>query len=151
MDGPIGYFVVCDLHYPEDILAKTQDLPLAMELMDITEDMSPDYFKNLNSRKSLGRNPNSSNPDKYKTTAKLMATCFNKQEYVVHFTALQTYLKHGLVITKIHRVIKFCQTPLFRDYIDYNSARRQVAKNDFQKDFYKLKNNSFFCKSLENK
>ena len=39
LDGPIGYFVVCDLHYPEDIHSKMQDFPLAMELMDITEDM----------------------------------------------------------------------------------------------------------------
>ena len=80
-----------------------------------------------------------------------MATCLDKKEYVVHFAALKVYLKYGLVITKMHRVIKFTQAPLFRDYIDYNSARRQEATNDFQKDFYKQKNNKLFGKSLENK
>src|SRR5277367_3123662 len=55
------------------------------------------------------------------------------------------------MITKIHRVIKFVQQPLFRDYINYNSKRRQDATNEFQKDFYKQKNVSLFGKSLENK
>ena len=79
-----------------------------------------------------------------------MATCYDKKNYVVHFIALQFYLKMGLKIIKIHRVIKFTQEPLFRDYIDYNSKRRQEAKNDFEKDFYKQKNNSLYGKSLEN-
>ena len=50
-----------------------------MEVKDIKEEMLPDYFKRLNSRKTLGRYPNSNNPDKYKTTTKLMATCFDKK------------------------------------------------------------------------
>ena len=100
----------------------------------------------------MGRNPNATpeNANIYKSTTKLMATCYDKKEYVVHFTALQFYVKMGLQISKIHRVIKFTQEPLFRDYIDYNSSRRQAAKNEFEKDFYKQKNNSLYGKSLEN-
>src|SRR5271156_4776195 len=79
-----------------------------------------------------------------------MATCYDKKEYDVHFTALQFYIRNGLIISKIHNVIKFTQRPIFRDYIDYNSRRRQEAKNDFEKDIYKQKNNSLFGKSLEN-
>jgi hypothetical protein len=125
-------------------------LPLALEVHTISEDMLPPYFKQVNSRKNLTRNPNQLNPDKYKTS-KLMATCYDKKEYVVHFAALQSYLKYGLKISKIHRVIKFSQFPLFRDYIDYNSKRRQESNNEFEKDFYKQKNNSLFAKCLENK
>src|SRR5437773_7398848 len=152
LDGDVGYFVVCDLHYPTNIHNKTKDFPLAMEVLEIKEDMLPNYFKDMNRRKNVGRNPNVTpeNANIYKSTTKLMATCYDKKDYVVHFTALQFYVKMGLQISKIHRVIKFTQEPLFRDYIDYNSSRRQAAKNEFEKDFYKQKNNSLYGKSLEN-
>jgi hypothetical protein len=151
LDGDTGYFVVCDLHYPANIHNKTKNLPLALELMEITEDMLPQYFKNVNTKKNADRNPNAQNPEKYKPSTKLLATCYDKKEYVVHFAALQLYINYGLQITKIHRVISFYQTPIFRDYIDYNSNRRKECQNEFEKDFYKQKNNSLFGKSLENK
>src|SRR5271156_5792447 len=113
-----------------------------MEVLEIEEDMLPEYFKSVNAAKNLARNPNIDNPDTYKACTKLMATCYNKKEYVVHFTALQFYIRNGLKITKIYNVIKFAQRPIFRDFIDYNSRRRQEAKNDFEKDFYKQKNYS---------
>ena len=69
----------------------------------------------------------------------------------MHFVALQCYLKYGLEIEGIHRVIQFKQAPIFRDFIDYNTERRTVAQNDFEKDFYKAKNCCLFGKSLENK
>src|SRR3981189_2786313 len=133
LDGDTGYFVVCDLHYPAAIHNKTKDFPLAFEVMEITEDMLPEYFKNVISRRNLNRNPNAQNLEKYKPSTKLLATCYDKKEYVVHFTALQLYIKYGLQITKIHRVISFYQTPVFRDCIDYNSARRKECKNEFEK------------------
>jgi hypothetical protein len=151
LDGSIGYFVICDLHYPVELHHKTRDFPLALEVLEIKEDMLPDYFKRINGIKNLQRNPNLINPSStFKSCSKLLATCYDKKEYVVHFTALQLYVRYGLIITKIHRVIQFNQTPIFRDYIDYNSQRRQDANNDFEKDFYKQKNNSLFGKSLEN-
>ena len=151
VDGDVGYFVVCDLLYPQDIHDKTQYLPLAPEVAQITQDMLPEYFRKLVSRKNLSRQPLSTNPDRYRTCTKLLATCMDKKEYVVHFAVLQTYLRHGLIIDKIHRVIQFRQEPIFREYIDYNTKRRQEALNDFEKDFYKQKNCSLFGKSLENK
>src|SRR5271156_1255278 len=150
LDGDIGYFVTCDLKYPREIHCKTANFPLAMEVLEIEEDMLPEYFKSVNAAKNLARNPNIDNPDRYKACTKLMATCYDKKEYVAHFTALQFHIRNGLIISKIHNVIKFTQRPIIRDYIDYNSRRRQEAKNDFEKDFYKQKNNSLFWKSLEN-
>ena len=91
------------------------------------------------------------NLDKYNQYQKLLATCYNKTEHVVHFSALQSYLKYGLVLTNIHRVIEFKQAPIFREYIDYNTKRRSDAHNEFEKDFYKAKNCHLFGKSLENK
>jgi hypothetical protein len=151
LDGDVGYFVVCDLLYPQNIHDKTSNLPLAPEVCEVTGDMLPEYFRRVVSRKNLSRQPQSTNPDKFLTCTKLLATCMDKKEYVVHFTVLQTYLKHGLVIDKILRVIQFSQAPIFREYIDYNTKRRQEATNEFEKNFYKQKNCSLFGKSLENK
>ena len=84
-DGNIGYFLVCDLYYPHSIQDKTANLPLAPEIIDITEDMLPRYFQQVISQKNLSRNPERcKNWDIYKTTRKLMTTCYDKKEYVVH-------------------------------------------------------------------
>ena len=74
----------------------------------------------------------------------------DKVEYFVHFKLLKFYLQHGMKITKIHSIIKFRQTRLFKSYIEHNSRLRQQASTDFEKDLYKLKNNSFFGKTMEN-
>ena len=77
-------------------------------------------------------------------------TCSDKTEYVVHYKLLKFYLKMGLIITKIHNVIQFTQRPIFRDYIDSNSAKRQQTSCEFTKDLFKLLNNALFGKTMEN-
>ena len=86
----------------------------------------------------------------YRAGKKLILSHLEKRNYVVHFAALQFYLRMGAQVMKIHRVVSFRQSRFFNQYIAFNSQQRQQANNEFEKDFFKLKNNSLFGKTMEN-
>ena len=67
----------------------------------------------------------------------------------MHIKVLKQALNHGLVLKKVHRIIQFYQKNWLKPYIDMNTELRKKAKNDFQKDFFKLMNNSVLEKQWE--
>lgn len=81
---------------------------------------------------------------------KLMATLYDKNNYIIHYRALKQASKCGLVLKKVHRAICFRQKAWLKPYIDYNSKRRMNAQNDFEKHLFKLFNNAIYGKMLEN-
>ena len=81
---------------------------------------------------------------------KLIATLQDKNKYVVNMSTLKQALNHGLCLKEVHRVIEYNQAKWLKPYIDKNTALRKKAKNEFEKDFFKLMNNSVFGKTIEN-
>ena len=74
----------------------------------------------------------------------------DKKNYVCHYENLKFYVKHGLVVDKIHRVREFEQSKCLGVYIERHCYMRKQAKNDFEKKFYMLMSNACFGKTMEN-
>ena len=86
---------------------------------------------------------------KINNAVSLYAICMIKIT-VVYIRSLKQTLGHGLILKKVHKIIKFNQKAWLKEYIDMNTELRKQAKNDFEKDFFKLINNSVFRETMEN-
>ena len=115
-----GYILEVDVKYPKRLHELHSDLPFLSERMEINK------------------------------CKKLVCNLFNKKKYITHINSLKQVLNHGLMFKKIHRVIEFNQKEWLKPYIDMNTELRKASKNDFEKDLFKLMNNSVFAKTMEN-
>ena len=111
-----GYILEVDVEYPKNLHMLHSDLPFLPEQMEINK------------------------------CNKLTCTMQNNENYVIHIRALKQALNNGLLLKKVHRVIKFNQEAWLKSYIGKNTELRKEAKNDF----FKLMNNSVFGKTMEN-
>ena len=87
---------------------------------------------------------------KIRGVEKLICSIEGKENYRVHIRTLKQALNHGLILTRVHRVIQFNQKAWLKKYIDINTAYRKKAKDESEKDFFKLMNNAVFGKTMEN-
>ena len=119
-DSDKGYILEVDVKYPKNLNYLHSDLSFLPKRMKITKSSKP------------------------------VCTLYNKNNYVVHISSLKQALDNGLILKKVHRVIQFNQEAWLKEYIDLNTELRKQAKNDFEKDVFKLMNNSVFGKTMEN-
>ena len=129
-----------DLEYPEELHDLHNDYPLGPEKVKVTKNMLSDYCKKIAAKYNISTG----------LVHKLIPTLKNKEKYALHYRNLQLYTNLGLKITKVHRVLEFNQSAWLKQYIDFNTQKRTNAKNAFEKDFFKLMNNSVFGKTMEN-
>ena len=62
---------------------------------------------------------------------------------------VQCYVKHGMVVTKVHENFSFKQSKCLEKYNSFNTQKRDKAKKDFEKSFLKLLVDAAFVKFLE--
>ena len=115
-----GYIFEVDLEYPRKLWVSHNDYPLAPERMTING------------------------------VEKLIGSFKPRKNYVVHYRNLKQYLEMGMRLTAVHRGISFYESPWMEKYIMKNTELRKTAANSFEKDFFKLMNNSVFGKTIEN-
>ena len=139
-DSNKGLILEVDLEYPKELHDLHNDYPLGPEKVKVTDGMLSEYCKNIQKKFKISTG----------LVHKLILTLCDKEKYVLHYRNLQFYLDLGLKIKKVHRVLEFNQSPWLKQYIDFNTQKRTQAKNSFEKDFFKLMNNSVFGKTMEN-
>ena len=127
-DRETGYIFEVDLHYPKHVHDKLSDLPPAPNSFTVTEDMLSQMQKHL-------YNSHYSNKT-FKTTKKLLPSLLDKTNHISHETVLKQCLELGLVLKKAHTIVsfKFKQEPWVKQYIDFNTSKRAVARNKVEKD-----------------
>jgi len=139
-DQPIGYTVECDLDYPPELHDAHNDYPLAPEKIQVNYTCLSEQQVEISRTYGLNRS----------STCKLMPNLMNKRFYVCDYMNLKFYMDHGLVLKKVHRVIEYQQSRWLKDYIVLNQNLRKEAKQEHEKDLFKLMNNSVYGKTCEN-
>ncbi|XP_022784290.1 uncharacterized protein LOC111324887 [Stylophora pistillata] len=114
--------IPCILEVDLEYPKELHDYPLAPERIMISSNKVENFLPNLN----------------------------EKKKYIIPHQNLKQCLELGLRLKKIYRGIKFEEEPWLKSYIELNTNLRTNAKNKFEKDFFKLMNNSVFGKTMEN-
>ena len=107
-DSNIGYFVEVDLKYPNSIKEKTKNFSFAPVKKKIDPESISDYMKEIL-------------PDTYTQNKKLICDWSDKKNYLVHYRMLKFYVRHGMIVDKVHSVISFKQSKWLEKFISFNT------------------------------
>jgi len=139
--APVGYYFEVDTITPDSSHDKLSQFPPLPRHMRIPYDHLSDYTKKLMSRMNLKRS----------TVPKLISSLFAQKRYRLHYRLLMHYMTLGVVVTKVHRVVKFRQEAFVRPYIEYNLQQRKISQSELKKELFKYNCNSLYGKFCENK
>ena len=135
-----GLILEVDLEFPEELHHLHNDYPCAPEKISVQKEMLSDFCREILEREKMSIGG----------VRKLIPTLMKKEKYVLHYRNLQLYLSLGLKLKKIHRALEFSQSKWLETYISFITEKRSKTKIAFEKDFFKLMNNSVFGKTMEN-
>ena len=146
--GDKGYLLEVDVEYQKKLLSAHKDLPFLPERrFKIHEEFEHKVSEEIEkAHKKVYKTFNITHDPENK----LIATVQDKNKYVFSISTLKQALKRGLKLQQVHRVIEYNQLNWLKPYIDKNTMLRKEARNGFEKDFFKLMNNSVFGKMIEN-
>ena len=133
-----GWILEVDLEYLKELHELHNDYPLAPEKMSVKKEWLSEYQTELLENKSIIN------------VTKLVPNLMDMKKYVMHYRNLNLYIKPGMKVIKEHRILEFNEKPWMELYIQLNTEMRKKAKSAFEKDFYKLMNNTVFGKTMEN-
>ena len=130
-----GYILEVDLKYPEYLHDSHSDYPLAAEKLKITKEILSAHSSSLTCN--------------HMTSEKWSPNLPDNTNYIVHYENLRLYLKHGLQLVKVRRILKFRQSAWIKPHINFNTAKRRAARSSFLQSYYKILKNILFGKTME--
>ena len=134
-DSETGYLFDVDVSYPEELHDYFNHYPPLPENKVIKKEYLNEWQQeNYNESK----------------VKKLCCSLSPKKNYVVNYRYLKLALSLGVKLENVNRVLQYTQSDFLKQYIMLNTGLRIKGKNDFEKDFYKLMNNSVYGKTMEN-
>ena len=122
--SPIGYILELDLEYCKKLHDNHIDYPLAPEELEISSNMLPKYCSEIANKYGI----------KVGGVNKLVPKLRDKVKYIVHYRNLQLYLELGIKLIKIYRILKFKQSNLLKEHIEFNTQKRK-SKRQIQSRF----------------
>ena len=136
-DNDNGFFIEVHLNYPDKKEETTKHFSCCPENRKFNPDKYNDYMKKIK-------------PINYTTSKKLKCDWVDKKNYLIHYRILIFFVGHGMVTDKVQEIISFKQSKWLEKYFSPITQKRNRAKNDFEKDVFKLLVNAAFRKMIEN-
>ncbi|CAG8502763.1 22496_t:CDS:2 [Cetraspora pellucida] len=143
-DAKRGYFLNIKAYFSLKTHDYLSDLPPAVENMVVSKNMlcshTTELVDNLDSRH-------------FSATEKLVPYLGSQEDYIIHYQELQYYVKLDMIVDEVTEILSFDQNNWLTPYIVFNTEKCNEAKkarNIFLSDFFKLKNNAVYGKTMEN-
>ena len=119
-NSDIGYFIEDDLIYPNNIKERAKNFPCAPMNKKIDLDNFNNYMKEIK-------------PDTYIQTKKLICDWSDKKNYLIHYRMLKFYIRHGMVVDKVHNIISFKQNSWLEKYISFDTKKNEIKLKTISK------------------